>query len=230
MVKEAIDKSIKSGQVAFPNAEEMESKDQPTKEKPEKDENEIVSEEVKEEKLGGEDKKDSSILSGGKSRIDKNESRIDKDESRIDGKSEMKPEAKIESKAKEKVPEKKEDAKSKDKEKGHKEGQKHKRDKGRAKINDLPESANCLMIHKALTSGASINQGKLLNTQKKVTKMLEKVTNIFKVFAEMGRRRTLILKSFVINMIIRLENAPFKQKKKFHLLQSQSKSFLKNKK
>jgi alpha-tubulin suppressor-like RCC1 family protein len=203
-IKEIIDNLKKTKQVSLAKAEETDNQSM-------KDEKEPIAEEPEEETPMEEDKKKAGERKAkGKGIIS---------ESKVDSK------AATRGKDASKLEPKKEGEQTKDdkQERGKKVQKKSNKDRAHTKINDLPENANALMIHKSFTSVPSLNQERLIKSQRKVSKMLTSVLDLFKTIAEMAKHRKLMIKSFIINMIIRLENPPFDQKRKFHLIQKESK-------
>lgn len=219
MIKEILDKLKKTTQVALSKAEEIDKMDSSMRDEKGEDP----------EKPFGEDaKKDPASLERKGTTLDKKDEKRDVSESKIDGKGD----SRLESKAEAKRDGKKEDAKGKESkpQRSKKVEKKSKKDLAHVKVNDLPESANALMIHKSYINVPNITQEQLIRSQKKVGKMLTSVLELFKTIAEMAKHRKLMIKSFIINMIIRLEHPPFDQKRKFHLLQRGTAALKRNKK
>jgi len=98
-----------------------------------------------------------------------------------------------------------------------------------AKINELPENATVQMIHKASKLATELKQEILGKSQRKLARQLDSLLNMFKDVAKAAHDYKLRLKSLVISLISRLENGPFPQKRKLHLITKEVKAVKQNK-
>eukprot|EP01022_Parablepharisma_sp_SALTPOND_P019911 TRINITY_DN348_c0_g1_i1.p1 TRINITY_DN348_c0_g1~~TRINITY_DN348_c0_g1_i1.p1 ORF type:complete len:1251 (-),score=130.51 TRINITY_DN348_c0_g1_i1:17517-21269(-) len=86
------------------------------------------------------------------------------------------------------------------------------------KASELPETANALILQKQLKTASELTQEKLMNFQKEIKRLLDKVLRMFKDIVKITEEQKLMIQSFTINLISRLENGPFKKKRRLHLL------------